>query len=602
MAAPMVCTIGRSDDCSIAIKADGKISRHHCQIEFKDNLISIKDLDSSNGVLVNEKKIDPLVSFTLVDDDEVLIGNSLLKVEFIKTQSVIEVSCINTNVELEEAAAEKTAAEKTAAEKTAAEKTAAEKTAAEKAATEKAAEEKAAAEKIATEKVAAEKVAAEKVAAEKTAAEKVAAEKAAAEQAAAEKAATEKTAAEKVATEKAAAEKAAAEKTAAEKDAAEKAAAEKTAAEKVAAEKDAAEKAAAEKVAAEKVAAEKVAAEKVAAEKSVSFDAPHNAKDVEDNLQNRLPPKIENKILDDQPKKETDQTQTVNKKIVVNKSKKEIDQKRFALKIENIAFGNKPKKKINQNKPAKEKISIIGKFKNFWKKINIIEKFKNFWKKVNIIERSKNFWKKLNIIGKFKNFWKEISTIANQTSSLVALEKTQHDNEKIENDEKYDKEKMLHIIEGTYKPVHLNQLLTKEEFNLTDFILNVIFWLTEKVHSGTCLLIKYVKAFLQCFFSKVSWSMRFAFMLTLLGTFAIAIGEFGADKYISMSGFDGKQVKLLQSTGILSSFNLFSTLSIYVGCLMLVSILVLRLKNRISLLFLKISAAAFGVITLWTLL
>jgi hypothetical protein len=160
---------------------------------------------------------------------------------------------------------------------------------------------------------------------------------------------------------------------------------------------------------------------------------------------------------------------------------------------------------------------------------------------------------------------------------------------------------MISIIEGTYIPSYSMQFNT-DNFNLTDFILNLMFWLTEKVHAGFCSLIKYVKAFFQCFFSKASWSMRFAFMLTLLGTLSIAVGEFGADKYVSMSGFDGKQVKLLESTGILSSFNLFSTLSIYVGFLMLFSMLLLRLKNRISLLLLKISAAAFGVITFWTLI
>ena len=502
---PMVCTIGRSDDCTIVIKDDGKVSWQHCQIEVADSIL-IKDLDSSNGILINGKKIAPKVSHPLVDEDEVMIGDSIIKIEIIKTQDVPDAFSVDTNIEHEKLPVNK------------------------------------------TEEV-------EQMTFEKN-------------------------------------------------------------------------------------------------EKSVPFDAPHNAQDVEDNMQNSLPPKTENKILDDQPNKETDQRQTVNKEIVVNKPNTEIDKDRLASKIENLAFGKKPKKKIKQNRvlpktenkilddqPNKEtdqtpavnkeivvnkpnteidkdrlasKIEALAFGKKPKKKINqnkpgkekisIIEKSKNLWKKVNIIEKSKNLWKKINIIGNLKNFWKEISTIANQTSSLVPLEETQHDNEKIENDQNYDKEKMLHIIVGTYKPVHLNQLFIKEEFNLTDFILNVIFWLTEKVHSGTCLFIRYVKAFLQYFFSKVSWSMRFAFMLTLLGTLAIAIGEFGADKYISMSGFDVKQVKLLQSTGILSSFNLFSTLSIYVGCLMLVSMLILLLKNRISLLFLKISAAAFGVITLWTLL
>ena len=95
---PMVCTIGRSDDCSIVIKDDAKISWQHCRIEVADSIL-IKDLDSSNGILINGKKIDPKLSHPLVDDDEVMIGDSIIKIEIIKTQDVPDASSVDTNIE-----------------------------------------------------------------------------------------------------------------------------------------------------------------------------------------------------------------------------------------------------------------------------------------------------------------------------------------------------------------------------------------------------------------------------------------------------------------------------------------------------------------------
>lgn len=161
-------------------------------------------------------------------------------------------------------------------------------------------------------------------------------------------------------------------------------------------------------------------------------------------------------------------------------------------------------------------------------------------------------------------------------------------------------DKMLRIIEGTYEPLDRPGLLTPKPFHFSEFLLNLIFWITEKVNAGVCTFIKYARAFLSGLLKKTSWSMRLAFLLTLLGALAITIGEFGEACYISRSGFDAQQVKLLTSTGILASFNHFALFSTYAGCFMLLSLLVLLLKNKLSFLCLKICAGVFGVITLWT--
>lgn len=52
-------TIGRSAKADIAVEVDG-ISRHHCQIEVSESgEIFVTDLASTNGVLVDGKKIPP---------------------------------------------------------------------------------------------------------------------------------------------------------------------------------------------------------------------------------------------------------------------------------------------------------------------------------------------------------------------------------------------------------------------------------------------------------------------------------------------------------------------------------------------------------------
>src|SRR5688572_31844185 len=49
-------TLFRSEDADLPIQ-DGKISRHHCRIEFVDGRWTLKDLDSRNGTWVSGKRI-----------------------------------------------------------------------------------------------------------------------------------------------------------------------------------------------------------------------------------------------------------------------------------------------------------------------------------------------------------------------------------------------------------------------------------------------------------------------------------------------------------------------------------------------------------------
>lgn len=67
-----LCTIGRDPECNIVIRGDTKVSRKHAIVERKDIAFWIRDNDSSNGVLVNGKKIKE--AHELKVGDEVQIG------------------------------------------------------------------------------------------------------------------------------------------------------------------------------------------------------------------------------------------------------------------------------------------------------------------------------------------------------------------------------------------------------------------------------------------------------------------------------------------------------------------------------------------------
>jgi pSer/pThr/pTyr-binding forkhead associated (FHA) protein len=63
--------IGRSQECHLCA-ASSAISRKHCAIYRNDNRVSVKDLGSRNGTLVNGNKIDEETE--LVSGDEITVG------------------------------------------------------------------------------------------------------------------------------------------------------------------------------------------------------------------------------------------------------------------------------------------------------------------------------------------------------------------------------------------------------------------------------------------------------------------------------------------------------------------------------------------------
>jgi predicted component of type VI protein secretion system len=73
-----VTTVGRHDECQLRIKSS-QVSRKHCELFEKKGLLLVKDLNSSNGTLVNGKRIQG--QRVLEPGDELTIGPILLRVE-----------------------------------------------------------------------------------------------------------------------------------------------------------------------------------------------------------------------------------------------------------------------------------------------------------------------------------------------------------------------------------------------------------------------------------------------------------------------------------------------------------------------------------------
>lgn len=81
-----VMTVGRQQDCQLRI-ASSQVSRKHCQIFEKKGLLLVKDLGSSNGTLVNGKKIaDQRV---LEPGDELAVGSVRFRVERLEDTALI---------------------------------------------------------------------------------------------------------------------------------------------------------------------------------------------------------------------------------------------------------------------------------------------------------------------------------------------------------------------------------------------------------------------------------------------------------------------------------------------------------------------------------
>jgi adenylate cyclase len=73
--------IGRREGCDI-ILAFGNVSSYHCLIEIEEGYWFVRDLNSRNGVKVNEKKLLPGVRKRLDPNDELRIAKHKYSVKY----------------------------------------------------------------------------------------------------------------------------------------------------------------------------------------------------------------------------------------------------------------------------------------------------------------------------------------------------------------------------------------------------------------------------------------------------------------------------------------------------------------------------------------
>ena len=74
--------IGRVSGCDIVLPFSHQISRRHAKIELKNNLCVLSDLNSSNGTLLNGKRLVSGEEYVLESDDRITIADEVrLRVE-----------------------------------------------------------------------------------------------------------------------------------------------------------------------------------------------------------------------------------------------------------------------------------------------------------------------------------------------------------------------------------------------------------------------------------------------------------------------------------------------------------------------------------------
>ena len=70
-------TIGRMDDNAI-ILSEPFVSGHHARVYAKNNTLYIEDLNSTNGIYVNDEKVEGKIKLTT--GDEIKIGSAIFTV------------------------------------------------------------------------------------------------------------------------------------------------------------------------------------------------------------------------------------------------------------------------------------------------------------------------------------------------------------------------------------------------------------------------------------------------------------------------------------------------------------------------------------------
>jgi eukaryotic-like serine/threonine-protein kinase len=101
---PKTCVVGRETDCDITLPADlahREVSRHHCLLDIKPPYIRVRDLNSTNGTFVNDKRLEAERTApedttleeggtaTLQDGDEIRVALTRLKIHVVGYDEIL---------------------------------------------------------------------------------------------------------------------------------------------------------------------------------------------------------------------------------------------------------------------------------------------------------------------------------------------------------------------------------------------------------------------------------------------------------------------------------------------------------------------------------
>lgn len=80
-------TVGRDESCDVSVDARG-VSRNHCELEFQDGQLFIRDLDSTNGTVLRRLDHEPLELKRKPEicdtGDRIEVGEALLEVKIVR--------------------------------------------------------------------------------------------------------------------------------------------------------------------------------------------------------------------------------------------------------------------------------------------------------------------------------------------------------------------------------------------------------------------------------------------------------------------------------------------------------------------------------------
>ena len=70
-----ILSIGRGRNNDLQIKNDGKVSRYHCRVIFKDGEYFMEDNNSSNGTIVDGRAVSRK---KLVGGEQIIVGETAI--------------------------------------------------------------------------------------------------------------------------------------------------------------------------------------------------------------------------------------------------------------------------------------------------------------------------------------------------------------------------------------------------------------------------------------------------------------------------------------------------------------------------------------------